>query len=94
MYSLAHERAICTTFLVHLPYWPRKGKSPFLLPFPNFFSKQNVIHIQQLTSLYTSILKSEATCTSEMSATLPTTIQCENPGTELTSIVKNESLKS
>lgn len=49
----------------------------------------------KLTMLHTSTQKMDTACTSETSETSPTTTRCNNPSTELTSIINHrDSLKS
>jgi hypothetical protein len=51
--------------------------------------------VADVSEVHDASISRGAACTSETSATLPTTIQCNNPRTDLTSIIKHrESLKS
>lgn len=73
MHSRALKTTVCTSFLVHCPYWCRQDINPHSIPphFPQSFTKPNAIHTQKLTNLYISTLKMEAACTSELLATCP-----------------------
>lgn len=79
-------------FLVHCSYWRIQDTNPlYTIPFKKRMGVCVSLSLhKQLTNLHTLTLKMEAACTSEMSATLPTTTQCHYPKTELISVTNHQ----